>query len=147
MSAPTRVGRAAFSSFSQDWNTPRAVYQTLDAEFGFTLDPCPNPGPNGGVDGLARSWAGEIVFLNPPYNAAERWMAKARAESQSATIVALVAARTDTRWWHDYAMTADEIRFIRGRLRFEQHPKRANGSGTAPFPSALVIWRAKRRTP
>lgn len=50
-------------------------------------------------------------------------------------VVALIPSRTDTRWWHDYVMLADEIRFIRGRLHFDGH------SQGAPFPSAIVIWR------
>jgi hypothetical protein len=52
--------------------------------------------------------------------------------------VCLVPARTDTRWWHDYAVQG-EIRFIRGRLKFGGH--KAN----APFPSAVVIFRPPRR--
>lgn len=132
-----KVGRSTFSSFSQDWRTPRAIYQTLDAEFGFTLDPCPLGSE---TDGLSTDWSGQVVFVNPPYNDVSPWIKKA-FETEGATTVCLVASRTDTAWWHDYAMKASEIRFIRGRIRFEQHGKRANGSGTAPFPSAIVVFR------
>jgi hypothetical protein len=51
-------------------------------------------------------------------------------------VVCLIPSRTDTKWWHDYAMQADEIRFVRGRLKF-------NGMGPAPFPSAIAIFRGK----
>lgn len=44
-----------FSSQRMDWKTPKAVYQVLDAEFGFDFDPCP---PNPSFDGLAISWGG-----------------------------------------------------------------------------------------
>ena len=50
-----------------------------------------------------------------------------------ATVVCLVPARTDTAWWHDYAMRG-EIRFIRGRLKF------GSSKNSAPFPSAIVIF-------
>jgi site-specific DNA-methyltransferase (adenine-specific) len=54
-----------------------------------------------------------------------------------ATVVCLVPARTDTAWWHDYAMQG-EIRFLRGRLKFVGR----NGVGdAAPFPSAVVIFQ------
>ena len=64
-----------------------------------------------------------------------KWMAKAYGESKNgATIVCLVPARTDTSWWHDHAMQG-EIRFVRGRLKFE------GATSSAPFPSAVVIFR------
>ena len=44
-----------FSSLRLDWKTPKAVYQILDAEFGFDHDPCP---PNYTVDGLTSEWGG-----------------------------------------------------------------------------------------
>lgn len=135
----TKVNRGMFSSFRQDWRTPAAIYETLDAEFGFTFDPCP---PVEGFelreDGLYASWAGQVVFLNPPYRDVGKWMQKAWHEATQATVVALVAARTDTAWWHDYALRADDIRFIRGRLRFQTPGK---VSGSAPFPSAIVVFR------
>jgi site-specific DNA-methyltransferase (adenine-specific) len=50
-------------------------------------------------------------------------------------IVCLVPARTDTAWWHDYVMPyASDIRFIRGRLKFN------DGPNAAPFPSAIVVY-------
>jgi len=85
--------------------------------------------------GLARPWSGN-VFMNPPYGTTiGLWMAKAWGESQrGALVVCLVPARTDTRWWHEYAVRG-EIRFIRGRLRF------GAGKYSAPFPSAVVVFR------
>lgn len=44
-----------YSSLRLDWKTPKAVYQTLDAEFGFDHDPCPT---NPKVDGLKSEWGG-----------------------------------------------------------------------------------------
>ena len=119
-----------FSSLSPHWATPKAVYEVLDSEFHFTLDPCPLNG-----DGLAhlRSWEDERVFCNPPYgNDVVLWLKRAR---EAECTVYLLPARTDTRWFHDYCLQATEIRFIKGRLKF--------GSATinAPFPSMVVIFR------
>lgn len=77
--------------------------------------------------------------MNPPYGSAiGDWMAKAYISSlQGATVVCLVPARTDMRWWHDFAMRG-EIRFLQGRLNF------GGGQNSAPFPSAVVIFRPKR---
>jgi phage N-6-adenine-methyltransferase len=64
------------------------------------------------------------------------WMKKAYEESQKGcTVVCLVPSRTDTGWWHEYVMKADEIRFIRGRLKF------GGSKNSAPFPSVIVIFR------
>jgi hypothetical protein len=146
-----------FSSQRLDWKTPKAVYQVLDAEFNFDFDPSPAdnnfdyrrnggqellplidedklPGPV--VDGLAIEWGG-ANFVNPPYGGElPKWIAKGYEEWQKGkTVVFLVPSRTDTRWWHDFCMKANEIRFIRGRLKFDDQPN------SAPFPSALVIFR------
>ena len=51
------------------------------------------------------------------------------------TLVAcLIPARTDTKYWHDYCMKANKIMFVKGRLKF------GDGTGSAPFPSAVVIF-------
>jgi DNA N-6-adenine-methyltransferase (Dam) len=131
MSDTTRIfPRVLFSSISQDWRTPPDIYAGLDAEFHFTLDPC----PNGGTDGLRRSWAGERIFCNPPYRRGEiaRWLAKAR-EAECA--VYLLPVRTSPAWWHEYALKADEIRFFTKRMRF------SGATSNAPFDSCLVIYR------
>lgn len=127
---------ALFSSRSWDYRTPAALRELLEAEFGFTFDPCPIGGASGIMeqDGLARSWAGQRVYCNPPYGRRiGRWLAKA---PEASLAVFLVPARTDTAWWHDYAMNATEIRFIRGRLSF-------NGKGRAPFPSVILVYRTR----
>lgn len=133
-----------FSSKTDLWATPQAFFNRLDAEFHFTLDPCTN-GTNAKCeryftaedDGLVQSWANEIVFMNPPYGRAiGDWIKKAYGESlRGSTVVCLIPARTDTRYWHDYVMKSDEIRLVKGRLKF------GDGLNSAPFPSAVVIFR------
>jgi phage N-6-adenine-methyltransferase len=124
------------------WATPQRVFDELHDEFEFTLDPCTD-GTNAKCetfftpddDGLSQSWVNHTVFMNPPYSQNAAWMRKAYDESIWSTVVCLVPARTDTRWWHDYAMKG-EVRFIRGRLKF------GDAKHSAPFPSAVVVFRA-----
>lgn len=129
------INKGLFTSASQHWATPQELYRTLDSEFSFTDDPCPLYG-DGGLD---RRW-GARVFLNPPYGKLIGvWLKKAYAESiMGSLVVCLVPSRTDTRWWHDYCMKADEIRFLRGRLKF------GDSKNSAPFPSAIVIFNNRK---
>lgn len=145
---------AIYSSQREDWRTPSGLFEALDAEFGFHLDAaasdsnarCPRYLTEE-QDALTCVWPGNgPVWLNPPYgNDLGRWMEKAYLESTLRvpyrTVVCLIPARTDTFAWHEYVMKADEIRFIRGRLRFD------NTDTAAPFPSAVVIFRGYRLTP
>ncbi len=142
----TTSQQTMFSSKSTEWTTPQHFFDRLEEIFGtFTLDPCSNDA-NYKVknrfterdDGLKQDWSGNNVFMNPPYGRAIKdWIKKAYEEGQkeSTTVVALLPARTDTRYWHDYVMKADAIYFIKGRLKF------GNGENSAPFPSAIVVFR------
>lgn len=122
-----------FSSFRSDWRTPKGLYQELDAEFNFDFDPCPT---NPQFDGLNVDW-GSRNFVNPPYGRQiTAWIKKGYEEAKKGKLVVfLVPSRTDTKWWHEYLMKADEIRFIQGRLKFD------NYKTSAPFPSAIVIFK------
>lgn len=135
---------AAFSSASDEWATPMDFFRGLDAEFGFTLDVCATDENakcsrwfTRADDGLSQPWEG-VVWMNPPYGKEiGAWMERAyHASLAGATVVCLVPARTDTAWWHDFAAKG-EVRFVRGRLAF------GDGKNTAPFPSAVVIFRAQ----
>jgi hypothetical protein len=115
-----------------NWKTPQWLYEQLDAEFHFDFDPCP---PNPTFDGLAIEW-GQRNYVNPPYGKPiPLWLAKATEEQHRGKLsVFLVPSRTDTRWWHTYCIN-NEVRFIKGRLKFDDQPH------PAPFASALVILR------
>jgi phage N-6-adenine-methyltransferase len=133
-----------FSSQTEEWETPQWLFDCLNHEFRFTLDPCATDANAKCAkhytrldDGLKQPWADEVVFMNPPYGVEiPRWMKRAHDASvhERATIVCLVPARTDTRWWHKYAMR-HEVRFLAGRLRF------GSSKTSAPFPSAIVVMR------
>jgi hypothetical protein len=126
------MNRVLFTSESIHWQTPDDLYAALNAEFHFTLDPC----PNGATDGLTRSWRGHRVYCNPPYGrGVGEWLKKA---PEARLAVYLLPARTDTKWWHELAMKATNIRFLRGRVRFK------GAKHGAPFPSVILIFRKNR---
>lgn len=152
------IARVMFSSASDDWATPQAFYDELDAEFGFVLDACSSTSNHKAPhffaldhpdadrrDGLAGDWTadarthGGAVWCNPVYGRTiGEWMAKAAATARAGTtVVCLVPARTDTRWFHQHVLAEGaEVRFVRGRLKF--------GTATtgAPFASLVVIYHA-----
>ncbi len=127
------LNKGLFSSASQHWATPKELYAELDEEFHFNDDPCPLHPKN---DGLSRAW-GSRTYLNPPYGTEiAKWLFMAWAESlKGKLVVCLVPSRTDTHWWHNYCMKADEIRFLRGRLKFGE------SKNSAPFPSAVIVFK------
>jgi len=133
-----------FSHATDLWSTPQWLFDALDKEFGFTLDPC-SDGTNAKCakfysiqdSGMLKDWGTETVFMNPPYSECQKWMRKAYGAAQEgATVVCLVPSRTDTDWWHRYAMKG-EIRFLRGRLKF------GDSMNSAPFPSAVIVFRPR----
>ena len=77
--------------------------------------------------------------MNPPYGRViGKWTQKAYESSLSgATVVCLIPARTDTKYFHDYCFPYGEVRFIKGRLKF------GGCEDSAPFPSAVVVFRGK----
>ena len=140
-----------FQSNTYEWETPQDLFDELDGEFGFDIDVCATE-ENAKCDkyyspiqdGLSQIWEG-ICWMNPPYGyGIKRWVKKAYESSlKGATVVCLVPSRTDTVWWHKYAMMG-EVRFIMGRVKF------GGGNSNAPFPSAIIIFRPntqiKRKT-
>lgn len=129
------MNRVIFSSASDRWATPRAVYDALDAEFHFNFDPCPLDGTGDGTLPLYCNWTEKRVFCNPPYGPKLGDWLKRGLKADLA--VFLIPARTDTRWFHDIVLPhAKEIRFIRGRLKFGGAIK------SAPFPSMVVVFGA-----
>ena len=132
-----------FSSAKMDWATPQHLFDRLNAEWGFSLDVCATPENakceryfTEGDDGLKQTWSPHTCWMNPPYGRAiKHWIQKAYEESlKGATVVCLIPSRTDTAYWHYYVMKG-EIEFLRGRLKF------GNAKNSAPFPSAVVVFR------
>ena len=131
-----------FSSKTELWSTPQKFFNDMVALYGpFDIDVCADSSNakclryfDKADDGLAQEWTGKC-WMNPPYGRdIGKWMKK--AHESNAMVVCLVPARTDTKWWHDYAMNGD-ITFIKGRLKF------GNAVNSAPFPSAVVVFRGE----
>jgi phage N-6-adenine-methyltransferase len=134
-----------FSSATDLWATPPDFFARISERFAFDLDVCANAENAKCIryfttadDGLAQDWRG-TCWMNPPYGREiGKWMRKAYESSLAgATVVCLVPARTDTAWWHDYAVKG-EVEFVRGRLKFGDRNK------DAPFPCALVIFAPEK---
>src|ERR1700751_2922510 len=136
----------AFSSDTDNWATPSDLFAMLDLAFKFEVDVCATAGnakcpryftPE--VDGLRQKWTG-TCWCNPPYGRTiGKWLCKAWQSAQSgATVVCLIPARTDTKWWHDY-VTKGKVLFWPGRLKFGE------GKNSAPFPSAIGVFETAAR--
>ena len=137
------MNAAMFSSASQEWTTPRDLFEKLNARFSFTCDVAATAENalfpqffTREDDGLSQKWTGRC-WMNPPYGRNIRaWVEKAFTAStfSGALVVGLLPVRTDTEWWQLYVQRNADIRFIRGRLKF------SNAKNSAPFPSAIAIW-------
>ena len=139
-----------FSSAKDSWGTPGWLFDVLDAEFHFTLDAaasdenalCTNYYTEK-TDGLQSLWPLDaVVYINCPYgrNITGKWVEKSSRQSQLGnTVVMLLPARTDTKWFHDYIYEKPGVhyRFIRGRLKF------VGAKSGAPFPSMVVVFEGK----
>lgn len=141
------ISNSLYSSASCEWATPQNLFNELDEEFHFTLDPC-STDENAKCekhftkeqDGLKQDWTGETVFCNPPYGRdIWRWVKKCSEHATGGgTAVMLVHARTDTKWFHEWIYGKAEIRFIKGRIKF------GGSRYNAPFPSMIVIFHGKK---
>lgn len=130
---------------SDEWATPKWLFDHFDAEFQFTLDGAARawnaklPRFNDGVKPDI-PWHGEMVWLNPPYSNLEYWMKIAQVGSHVARgVVCLVPNAPDCYWWSESVEgKASEIRLPSGRVHFE---KEDGWSGRAGFSSALIVYR------
>ena len=142
-----------YSSKKQDWATPQGLFDVVDREFAFGLDAAATAENTKcfhfiSEESLDQDWEAlrpghHAVWLNPPYGKEiGKWVEKAYRESvKGCTVVVLTFARTDTKWWHDWAMRAAEIRLIKGRVKF------VGATASAPAPSCLLIFDEGRRIP
>lgn len=132
-----------FSSKTDLWTTPQELFDKYDAIYHFETDVCAlsenakckrffTPG----MDGLKQEWTG-VCWCNPPYGRQiGKWVEK--AAKSFATVVVLLPARTDTKWFHDWCLPYGKIEFLRGRLKF------GGCDNSAPFPSMIVIFEVDK---
>lgn len=138
------IQKAMISSKTNEWSTPQNLFDELNREFNFTLDPCATSVNHKcskfytiSDNGLSKDWSSDIVFMNPPYGGhTGDWIQKALEESKrGAVVVCLIVSSTDRSYWHNFIFPyASQIRFIRGRVTF------GDAKTTAPFASAIVIF-------
>ena len=131
-----------FSSKTDLWETPQDLFDKYDAIYHFETDVCALTEnakckrfftPE--MDGLKQEWTG-VCWCNPPYGRQiGKWVEK--AVKSFATVVMLLPARTDTKWFHDWVLPYGKIEFLRGRLKF------GGCNNSAPFPSMIVIFEVK----
>lgn len=118
------MNRDVYASSKTDlWSTPQGLFDDLNAVWNFNTDVCALPEnakcehyytPE--MDGLKQEWKG-VCWCNPPYGReVGKWVEK--AVKSFATVVMLLPARTDTKWFHDWCLPYGEIAFLRGRLKF-----------------------------
>lgn len=108
---------------TDNWETPKYLYDELNKEFNFNFDPCPISYdeiiPEN--DGLLIEWK-ERNFINPPYSRKlkEAFVKKGIEESKKGKLcVFLLPVSTSTKLFHDYIKpNAKEIRFLKGRVKF-----------------------------
>lgn len=152
-----------------EWRTPLWLYERLDEEFHFNLDPAATEENalcewyfDKGQDGLTSQWQQSSVFINPPYSQLKKWVQKgfeeARDNPSVRQVVMLVPARTDTKAWWDF-IRFGQVRFLPGRLKFQLstadreivaaknldriaagRPTLEPERTSAPFPSAVVVF-------
>lgn len=148
--------KAIMTSDKQDWETPQELFDNLNNEFDFELDAFASD-KNAKCkhffteqdDSLQQDWTKyKSIFINPPYTSKvqDEVLKKINDTISSnwrGVIVLLIPARTDTKRWHDYIFNkADDIRFIKGRLRFEIDgvPR-----GSSTFPSAVIVYDSRNK--
>lgn len=101
-----------FSSEDITWATPQEFFDMVNEEFNFNTDVCATRSNakckhffSPQDDGLSQKWEG-VCWMNPPYGSGlKNWIAKAFNEAKNGTtVVALIPARTDTKYFHDYIL-------------------------------------------
>jgi len=143
----TEKMKVHYSSASNEWGTPQALFEVLDKYYHFTLDPCATKENHKCKkyytiedNGLSKDWGEEVVFMNPPYSRGEqsKWIKKAwESSKKGAIVVCLIPSRTETKWFYDYCSHATGIIFLVGRVKFLQNGK---PTSSAPFPSCIIIF-------
>jgi len=139
--------KTLFSNKKTDWETPINLFNELNKRYNFTLDVCANENNfkvinyiNEEKNGLLQDWNNNICWMNPPYGKEiGKWVEKALFESkkENCTVVSLLPARTDTKWFHNYILNQSnvEIIFMKGRLKF------GDSKNSAYFSSMVVLFK------
>lgn len=134
-----------------NWKTPKAFYDALNAEFNFDFDPCPYAEGEPPFDGLSINW-GERNFINPPYSRSlkDAFVRKALEESKKGKLcVLLLPNSTSTKLFHEVIQpNMKELVFIKGRLSFEGINAKGEqvGEGKKGMHDSMIVIFDGRRT-
>ncbi len=139
--------RVEHRSGNDEWGTPRDLFDHLDERYGpFTVDAAASDANHlcarfwtRADDGLAQGWSGEIVWCNPPYSQARKWIEKAWQEREHTVIVMLLRLSPGTNAWQQWIIPEEydvHYEVLPGRLKFSGH------KNAAPFESAVVVFGA-----
>lgn len=121
---------------SDQWFTPRWIFEKCGK---FDLDPCgdsrwPIASETFTENGLERDWYGR-VWMNPPYGRDVGLWTDKLAEHGNG--LALIFARTDTKWFQSFARECSWIMFLAGRVKFI-NGESLSPVGTPGAPSILM---------
>jgi phage N-6-adenine-methyltransferase len=155
------ISKSLYTRGSDEYETPKALFDYLNTIFEFELDPCAKPSieaqkriktrvqwteDDNSLDG---EWENLSTFVNPPYSKISKWIDKvldeydrrllayanpSKSNYKPKPIVLLVPARIDTKWFHKIAKYSfTKVILLKGRLKFN------NSKNSSPFPSCLII--------
>ena len=143
--------KAIFSSQNNNWETPKELFEKLNDEFNFTLDATASQKNakcqryyDEEMNCLVQHPTNESIFMNPPYSRQIKLFVKWIFENykNNKVIVLVIPARTDTEYFHKYIYGIAELRFVRGRVKFELDGKRY---GSSTFPTMICIFRGENK--
>lgn len=145
----------------QEWETPKELFDPVDAMFNFDIDVAASPHnakcesyfvDDGDLGGLGLSWFGIdglslapfTAWCNPPFGDMASWLAKALeevCEHPYGTAVVLSPVDTSTRWWHDYATKAAEVWYLTPRVKFVPPSPDIKASNGPAGAHCLLVFR------
>jgi phage N-6-adenine-methyltransferase len=153
------VNKSSTAADQKDlWQTPKNIFNALDQEFDFDVDICASEDNKLLPDyfteersALTNHWniysRAFSAFMNPPYSQTQLFMERAAEQSNlhNITVVALVNANTDTKWFADAVKSANEVRLLTGRVGFiKSTGGKSNGNTKG---QCIIIWRGNCKTP
>ena len=138
----------AFKSESEEYETPKEIFEPLQKEFNLQLDVCASSSNhkldnyfNKEDDALTKDWHKQGNFwMNPPFGRQlKKWVQKSHEESQKGVVgVSILPVRSNTLWWHKYIIdTKAEVRFLKGEIKFGDCKR------GLWLPFAIVIWKSE----
>ena len=148
----SKKGKPMLTTGNNEWYTPQYLFDALNKEFDFTLDPCATELSAKCKNTIQKKImdqskiGGCNVFINPPYSAKlqDEFVEKAYKESlkENTKVVLLIPARVETDRWHKWIFPyASEIRFLKGRVRFYQDIDGVlTKGGTPPMGNVVVVF-------